>query len=150
NWDLPVVLSAVAAVYVVHKGWGKAGASRPLIDRATFAAVLLGIGFTLKLYPAAFVLPLMLYVLTGGPGGRDLPADKWYDVAGAIKVALVAFVTAVVINLPFALLGFDGWKASFTFQGLRQADITTNSIWFWAFRPDSDPKNTAFQDMVSL
>ncbi|GAB3913252.1 hypothetical protein GCM10029964_122460 [Kibdelosporangium lantanae] len=70
NWDLPVVLSAVAAAYVVHKGWGKAGADRPLVRRAMVGAVLLGLGFALKLYPAAFVLPLMLYVMTGGPGGR--------------------------------------------------------------------------------
>ena len=150
NWDLPVVLTAVAAVYMVHKGWGKAGANRPLVDRAMFAAVLLGLGFTLKLYPAAFVLPLMLYVMTGGPGGRELPVGKRYDIQGAIRVAMVALITAVVVNLPFAALGFDGWRASFTFQGLRQADITTNSIWFWAFRPDSDPKNTDFQDLVSL
>src|SRR6185503_17104532 len=59
NWELPVVLTAVAAVYVVHRGWGRAGVDRPLLDRAIFAAVLLGLGFTLKLYPAAFVLPLM-------------------------------------------------------------------------------------------
>jgi hypothetical protein len=150
NWDLPVVLSAVAAVYVVHRGWGRVGVHRPLVERATFAAVLLGLGFTLKLYPAAFVLPLMLYVLTGGRGGAELPAGKRYDVQGMFKVAGVALATAVVVNLPFALLGFEGWKASFTFQGLRQADITTNSIWFWAFRPESDPKNTDFQDMVSL
>jgi hypothetical protein len=150
NWDLPVVLSAVAAAYVVHRGWGRAGADRPLIDRATFAAVLLGLGFTLKLYPAAFVLPLMLYVLTGGRGGAEMPPGKRYDVQGMIKVALVALGTAVVVNLPFALFGFEGWKASFTFQGLRQADITTNSIWFWAFRPESDPKNVEFQDLVSL
>ncbi|TCO64731.1 glycosyltransferase family 87 protein [Actinocrispum wychmicini] len=150
NWDLPVVLSAVAAVYVVHRGWGRLGADRPLVDRATFSAVLLGIGFTLKLYPAAFVLPLMLYVLTGGRDGMELPKGKRYDVYGALKVALVALVTAVLINLPFAVFGFEGWKASFTFQGLRKADITTNSIWFWAFRPDSEPKNAAFQDVVSL
>jgi hypothetical protein len=66
------------------------------------------------------------------------------------KVAGVALGTAVLVNLPFALLGFEGWKASFTFQGLRLADITTNSIWFWGFRPESDDKNVQFQDLVSL
>ncbi|GAB3913249.1 hypothetical protein GCM10029964_122450 [Kibdelosporangium lantanae] len=75
---------------------------------------------------------------------------KRYDIAGAFRVGLAALVTAVLVNLPFVLFGFDGWRASFTFQSMRQADITTNSIWFWAFRPDSDPKNTAFQDLVSL
>jgi uncharacterized membrane protein len=150
NWDLPVVLCAVAAVYVMHRGWGKAGANRPLIERATLASVLLGLGFTFKLYPAIFVLPLMLYVLTGGRDGTELPDRKRYDVKGMFRVAGVALLTAVLVNLPFALAGFEGWRASFTFQGLRQADITTNSFWFWGFRPDSDPKNTEFQDMVSL
>jgi uncharacterized membrane protein len=150
NWDLPVVLCAVAAVYVMHRGWGKAGANRPLIERATLASVLLGLGFTFKLYPAIFVLPLMLYVLTGGRDGKELPGNKRYDVKGMFRTAGVALLTAVLVNVPFALAGFEGWKASFTFQGLRQADITTNSFWFWGFRPESDPKNTEFQDMVSL
>ncbi|MET0234405.1 MAG: hypothetical protein ABW224_07185 [Kibdelosporangium sp.] len=150
NWDLPVVLCAVAAVYVMHRGWGKAGADRPLIERATVASVLLGLGFTFKLYPAIFVMPLMLYVLTGGRAGAEMPAGKRYDVKGMFRIAGVALLTAVLVNVPFALAGFEGWKASFTFQGLRQADITTNSFWFWGFRPESDPKNVAFQDMVSL
>ncbi len=150
NWDLPVVLCAVAAVYVMHRGWGKAGANRPLMERATFAAILLGLGFTFKLYPAIFVLPLMLYVLTGGRSGQELPPDRQYNVKGMFKIAGVALLTAVLVNLPFALAGFEGWRASFTFQGLRQADITTNSFWFWGFRPESDPKNVEFQDMVTL
>lgn len=155
NWELPVVLCAVAAVYVMHRGWGRAGVNRPLMRRATFAAVLLGLGFTFKLYPAIFVLPLMLYVLTGGKDGRELPErvlaqGKRHDVRGMFQVAWVALLTAVLVNVPFALAGFDGWKASFTFQGLRQADITTNSFWYWGFRPESDPKNAEFQDLVTV
>ncbi|MEV8436242.1 hypothetical protein AB0425_02605 [Actinosynnema sp. NPDC051121] len=133
NWDLPVVFCAVAAVYVAHRGWGRR--ARPLVDRAVAASVLLGLGFAFKLYPAIFVLPLCLYVLTGGPGGRSLPRGARYDVAGAVKVALAAVVTAALVNLPFALAGPEGWKASFAFQGLRRVDITTNSIWFWSMRP---------------
>ncbi|MDR6597330.1 glycosyltransferase family 87 protein [Saccharothrix longispora] len=133
NWDLPVVFCAVAAVYVVHRGWGER--ERPLVQRAVVASVLLGIGFAFKIYPAIFVLPLCLYVLTGGPGGRDLPRGRSWDWAGAVKVALASVVTVVLINLPFAVVGLEGWKASFAFQGLRRVDITTNSIWFWAMRP---------------
>ncbi|MFD0205345.1 MULTISPECIES: glycosyltransferase family 87 protein [Saccharothrix] len=133
NWDLPVVFCAVAAVYVVHRGWGRR--ERPLVERALAASVLLGIGFAFKLYPAVFVLPLCLYVLTGGPGGRSLPGGVRYDVAGAVRVAAAAVVTAVLINLPFVVAGPEGWQASFAFQGLRRVDITTNSIWFWSMRP---------------
>jgi hypothetical protein len=112
---------------------------RSLRHRATIAAVLLGLGFAFKLYPGAFVAPLMLYVFTAGR--RD-----WW---GALRVGLVATATVVLVNLPFALVGYDGWRASFTFQELRKVDLTTNSIWFWGFRPDSEPTNEAFQRWVS-
>ncbi|WP_211363840.1 glycosyltransferase family 87 protein [Saccharothrix saharensis] len=133
NWDLPVVFCAVAAVYVVHRGRG--GRERSLVERGVVASVLLGIGCAFKLYPMIFVLPLCLYVLTGGPGGRWRPRADRYDVAGAVKVAVASVVTVVVVNLPFAVAGPEGWAASFTFQGLRRVDITTNSIWFWSMRP---------------
>lgn len=139
NWDLPVVACAVGAVYLVHRGWGARGADRPLVDRATAAAVLLGLGFAFKLYPGAFVLPLALYVLT---------ASARYDVLGALRVALAAALTAVAVNLPFALLGYEGWWASFAFQGKRKVDITTNSVWFWGFRPESNPDNESFQNLM--
>ena len=142
NWDLPVVACAVGAVYVLRRGWGSAGTDRPLRDRATAAAVLLGLGFAFKLYPGAFVLPLALYVLTASrPTGR-------YDVAGAVRVAVVAAVTAIAVNVPFAVLGWQGWWASFAFQGERKVDITTNSIWFWGFRPTSNPDNESFQSLM--
>ncbi len=134
NWDLPVVLCSVAAVYVVHR-W-----NRPLVERATVASVLLGLGFAFKVYPAIFVLPLILFVASGGWQGRELPervrrAGKRVDVAGAVKVALASIVTVVLVNVPFAIAGYDGWLASFEFQGQRRVDITTNSIWYWGLRP---------------
>ncbi|MFL6143868.1 MAG: glycosyltransferase family 87 protein [Labedaea sp.] len=150
NWELPVVACAVAAVYVLHRGWGRAGADRPLINRAMFAAVLLGVGFAFKLYPAIFVLPLALYVLTGGNRGGELPPGRRWNVAGAFRVAGTALGTAILINLPFAIAGFEGWQASFVFQWQRKADITTNSIWFWGLRPDSNPDNAGVQDLISL
>lgn len=138
NWELPVVACAVAAVYAVH-GW------RPelsLRTRTTVAAVLLGLGFAFKLYPGVFVAPLALYVLTAGRPGR-------LDWSGALRVCLAAAATVVLVNLPFALLGYPGWRASFAFQAMRKVDLTTNSIWFWAFRPDSEPDDVAFQHWVS-
>jgi uncharacterized membrane protein len=150
NWELPVVLCATAAFYVVHKGWGKRGADRPLLDRATVAAVLLGLGFAFKVYPAIFALPLMLYVLTGGRGGAEYGGRTAPDWKGAVRVALVALGTAVAVNVPFMVAGFEGWRASFTFQLLRKADITTNSIWYWGLRPDSDPDNVPVQELIGV
>jgi uncharacterized membrane protein len=150
NWDLAVTACSVAAIYVVHKGWGRRGADRPLLTRALVSAVLLGVGFAFKLYPAIFTLPLMLYVLTGGPGGRDLPAGRKWNFRGALWVGLTVIGTVVLVNLPFMLAGFRGWEASYTFQEMRTVDITTNSIWFWGFRPFSDPTNKSFQSMVDV
>ncbi|HSK97694.1 MAG TPA: glycosyltransferase 87 family protein, partial [Euzebyales bacterium] len=138
NWDLPVVACAVGAVYAVH-GWRT---PRPLRERAVVAAVLLGLGFALKLYPGAFVAPLAMLVLTAP--GRGAPPD-W---RGALRVAAAAVATVVLVNLPFALAGYEGWRASFTFQELRKVDITTNSVWYWGFRPLSDPANLEFQAAV--
>ena len=150
NWDLAVAACAVAAVYAVHRGWGRRGADRPLVVRGVVAAVFLGLGFTFKLYPAIFALPLMLYVATGGPGGRDLPAGRRWHIKGALLVGLTVVGTALLVNLPFMLIGFRGWKASFTFQEMRTVDITTNSIWFWGFRPFSDPTDKTFQHVVDI
>lgn len=150
NWELPVVLCATAAFYVVHKGWGRRGADRPLLTRATVAAVLLGLGFAFKVYPAIFVLPLMLYVLTGGRGGTEFGGRAGPDWKGALRVAVTALGTAVAVNVPFILAGFDGWRASFTFQLQRKADITTNSIWFWGMRPSSNPDNVPVQELIGV
>ncbi|MGQ0776244.1 MAG: hypothetical protein ACT4NY_17755, partial [Pseudonocardiales bacterium] len=135
NWDLPVVATTVAAVWVMH-AWRT---DRTLAQRGVLAGVLLGIGFAFKLYPAAFVAPLALYVLTGSGRTRD--------VAGALRVCAAAAGTAVLVNLPFVVLGYDGWRAAFTFQQRRDVDLTTNSIWYWGFRPMSN--TDAFQEAMN-
>lgn len=133
NWELPVVCTAVAAVYVVT-----ALTRYSLRTRGIVAAVLLGVGFCLKIYPGIFVLPLVLLVLTRGigrghsaPGGAR-PDARGYDVRGALLTAGAAVATVVLVNLPFAIAGYEGWRASFIFQQQRQTDITTNSIWYWS------------------
>lgn len=143
NWDLPPVACTTAAVFVVHR-W----TSAPLRRRATLAAVILGVGFAFKLYPGLFVIPLALYVLTGGRHGAEAPAAKKVDVVGAAQVTGAAIGTVVVVNLPFALLGWRGWLASFQFQALRKLDISTNSIWYWGFRPISG--SAAFQTTIGI
>lgn len=55
-----------------------------------------------------------------------------------------------MINVPFAIAGFAGWWASFEFQWSRPIDQTTNSIWYWAARPHSDPTNLSAQHLLSL
>ncbi|GAA4824298.1 hypothetical protein [Tomitella cavernea] len=153
NWDLPAVAATVAAAFVMLKGPGT------LRTRGMIAAALLAVGACLKLYPGLFVLPVALAVLWGPvtrhaapppndpepddpePDDQDAgtPARPWrsgaLDVRGALATVGVAAAVAVAINLPFAVLGFRGWLASFAFQGKRTADITTNSLWYWGLRP---------------
>ncbi|MBF6350206.1 DUF2029 domain-containing protein [Nocardia flavorosea] len=129
NWELPVVCTTVAAMAVMAPNrW-------PVRSRAIFAAILLGLGFCFKIYPAIFVLPLMLYVLTGGDRGPAENGRTRLDIRGALWTGAAAAATVLVVNLPFAIAGYDGWRASIEFQQQRQADITTNSIWFWGLRP---------------
>ena len=107
NWELPVVCTAVAAVYVVT-----ALTRYSVRTRGVVAAVLLGIGACLKVYPGIFVLPLMVHVLVGGSDGLDALAHarpgtgRRYDVRGALAVAAAAVATVVAINLPFAVAGY--------------------------------------------
>ncbi|HEX4358989.1 MAG TPA: hypothetical protein VH141_15775 [Pseudonocardia sp.] len=152
NWDLPAVACAVAAVAVLHARGGAVDRAE-LVRRGSWAGVLLGLGFAFKLYPGAFVLPLALYVLTGGPAGSTgsgtgKAARRALDWAGALRVVAASAGTVILVNLPFALLGYRGWRASFTFQELRKVDMTTNSIWYWGFRPYSEPKDVPFQALV--
>lgn len=146
NWELPVVATSVAAIYLVERSrW-------TVRTRGVLAAVLLGIGFCLKLYPGAFVVPLAAYVLTGGADAvGEKPARP--DVRGAFAVVVAGVTTVVAINMPFIVAGYHGWAASFTFQQHRRADITTNSIWYWGLRPLFDHHEEgerAFQGLVSV
>ncbi|MCW2779069.1 MAG: hypothetical protein JWN17_2794 [Frankiales bacterium] len=108
NWDLLVVCACVAAFSQWWRG------------RTVWASVLLAVGASLKTWPGFFVLPLAL--------------ERWKagDRRGAGLVVGAAVGTFALLNGPFALVNYDGWWAPYAFQGRRGADITSNSIWFWA------------------
>ena len=111
NWDLLVVAATVGAF---HQWWR---------GRSAAAAALLAVGGALKLWPAFFIVPLVLERLTA----RD---------RGGAGRATGAFVLVTLgVNLPFLLANPAGWWAPYAFQKERAADITSNSIWFWGL-PD--------------
>lgn len=130
NMELPVVAAATVAIAVME--WTRRRGVPPRYPGFVTAAVL-GIGFDLKFYPAIFVAPLALYVLTYGAHRRPDDAPR-YDWRGALGVAGVATVVAILANLPFVAAGYDGWRAAWTFQEMRNADGSSNSIWFWGVR----------------
>lgn len=145
NWDLAAVACSVGAVYLV-----RTATPERLRGRARWAAVVLGLGAAIKLYPGIFVIPLALYVLTGGIGATALPRGvARFDVRGALSVLGASTATVVLVNLPFALLGFDGWLASFRFQARRELDVSTNSIWYWGSRGLDSEVTGALVDVLS-
>lgn len=103
---------------------------------AVIASVILAVGFSLKIYPGLFVLPLALYVLTRGDGalGDSRVGARVLDWAGAAWVVVAAVVTTLVAQVPFMIFGFQGWRAALEFQGQRKADIDTNTFWYWGVR----------------
>ncbi|MGB6123881.1 MAG: GNAT family N-acetyltransferase [Gordonia sp. (in: high G+C Gram-positive bacteria)] len=137
NWELPVVCAAVVGIAVV--AWGCSASPTTGLRRwsvratAIVAAIPFAIGFSLKIYPGLFVLPLMLYVLTRGEKTRDRRSGL--DWLGASYVALSAIVTVLVTQVPFMIAGYDGWKAAIDYQTLRPVGLSTNSIWYWGLRP---------------
>ena len=114
NWDLLVVAAVVAGMWFWWKG------------RPVTAAVLFGVGAALKLYPILFVIPLVL--------------ERWMAGRGpeAKKAALAGGGTAVALNLPFILINFSGWWATYEFHRVRTANYDSiwglaSSRWGWSF-----------------
>ena len=104
NWDLLAVAFATTAT-LAH-----------LRDRDGVAGVLLGLGAAAKLYPALLLVPFALGRLRQGRG------------ADVRRLVLGAAATWVLVNLPFALGGFERWSEFFTFNAARIADW--DSMWF--------------------
>lgn len=62
------------------------------------------------------------------------------DVAGAARTAAAGGLTVVAVNLPFVLLGRQGWPATYDFQSARQADSSSGVFrWFDALLSGTDP-----------
>ncbi|MCF8588979.1 GNAT family N-acetyltransferase [Gordonia liuliyuniae] len=158
NWELPVVFTSVAAIAIMAYGASAnpetGGRRLPVRHTAIAATVMLGIGFSLKIYPGLFVLPVALYVLTSGgvtgAGGSTAAARRVRDWAGAGWVAVTAVVTVAAAQLPFVIAGFDGWKAALDFQGQRRADVTTNSIWYWGLRFLTGGETSVYRSFVDI
>lgn len=159
NWDLLAVACTVVACWALlllppaaapspgdpEAVDARAGASAVRRRRLIVAAVALGLGGAFKLYPLMFVLPVALFLVLGeGAVDRTVrsAAVRWRS---GVAFAAGAFGVTLAANLPFMVVGFAGWWASFQFQWSRPIDLTTNSIWFWAFRPESNSDNAVVQ-----
>ncbi len=112
NWDLlPIALTTVALLALT-------------IGRPAGAGAAAALGMAAKLFPVALV-PAALGALAGaglrpGPGGGWRRARRLLAFAAALGAVLLA------LNLPVALLAFDGWAWFFRFNAGRGAE---NSLW---------------------
>jgi uncharacterized membrane protein len=109
NWDLLPVAWTLGAVLAWRRG------------RYGWAAAFLGLGAATKIYPGFFLLPLLIERLVAR------------DRKGALTVAAVGAGSWLAVNLPFMLINFDGWWATYAFQAGRVPDESTNSIYYWGF-----------------
>ncbi len=98
NWDILAVCSTVLAFYMVRK------------QKDVWASLFLALGFLAKLYPALFLLPILM------------KQDSW------IKRGQIVFtfgLVAVLANSFFALKNFKAWFFFFHFSSVRGADYGT-------------------------
>jgi uncharacterized membrane protein len=103
NWDLVVVaMTGVAMVF-----WAR--------RHPALAGVMLGLGAATKLYSVFLLGPLIVLGLRTG---------RLREVARASLAALAAYA---VINLPFIIGAYPGWREFFDYNNKRQADF--GSIW---------------------
>jgi hypothetical protein len=114
NWDFLATACVAGAVYAWSRG------------RPGGAAVLLGLGAATKIYPGFLALPLLLERLA------------LRDYRGAARVVAGTGGVWAAINVPVLLANPEGWWATYAFQAGREADLTTNSIWYWGF-PELGP-----------
>jgi uncharacterized membrane protein len=103
NWDLPAVAATVGAFWCWWRG------------REVAASACLGAGAALKLYPALFLIPLVLDRVHAG------------DRRGAVRAAAVGVGTFALVNLPIAIAAPEGWALPFRFQTLRRPN--PDSLW---------------------
>jgi uncharacterized membrane protein len=92
NWDLWAMVPTLAAIYFFEK------------RKYTKSAVLLGIGIATKFFPVVLLLPIAIFMYK----------DK--NIKEFTKYFSVTAVTWFSINLPVAILSFEGWKYFYTFS----------------------------------
>jgi uncharacterized membrane protein len=103
NWDLLAVVPAVAGVLAFDDG------------RDHSSGALIAIGAWAKVFPAAFLPPLI---------ARRVHDNGWKS---AIPLVTGAGVTTVALNLPFVVASARAWWYPFRFQGRRS--ITWGTLW---------------------
>ena len=104
NWDLQAVALTAASMLA----WSR--------KRVGLSGVLLGLAIAAKFYPVLLVGPLLVLCLRSGRM-RDF-----------VRMAIWGLGAWLVVNVPIALINFDGWAEFYRFSSTRGADW--GSIWY--------------------
>ncbi|GAA1492323.1 hypothetical protein [Curtobacterium herbarum] len=140
NWDLlPVMCSVVAFAVAIR--WP---AGRALVWRAVVVGALFGLGGAFKFYPLVFVAPFVLALLVDATAAWG---DRIRRTAGAV-IGSVGVV--LVANVPFLLAEPESWFSIIRYQGIRDIDSATLSVWYYAFQPWSAEDDPGFQHTLNL
>jgi hypothetical protein len=108
NWDLLAIAPSVAGLALFER------------DRDARAGVLIGLGAAAKLFPAAFLVPLVVLRFA-----QRRPRD-------AVRLAGAASLVVLAINLPIMIAEPRRWAWTYSFQGARPA--TWGSLWYYLVR----------------
>lgn len=100
NWDIIAILFVAIALYFMQR------------DRVHPAAAFLALGFSSKLYPVLYLLPLLM---------TRRRMREW------ARIIVVFGVVALAINGAFMLIDFDGWSYFSSFHSERAPNH--DSIW---------------------
>ncbi|MDA0252981.1 MAG: glycosyltransferase family 87 protein [Actinomycetota bacterium] len=108
--------------------------------RPALAGILIGLGVAAKLYPALFLLPLLVLSVRTG------------RLADAVRTTAVAALTWLAVNLPVMLLYPRGWSEFYRLNTRRTQDMDSlfNVIKSFTGWPGLDPNLGFWQPPVVL
>lgn len=140
NWDALGLVGLVAGLYCAHR------------RRFGWAGVVLALGASAKLFPA-FILPVLLVYAWHADDALDLRVEglrrhtRLVDRAKPVARLIAGFASVMVaVNLPVALLNYDGWSHFLNFQATR--GINPDSIWFHLPRASDHVVSVWFVELV--
>ena len=95
NWDIWAMAAMLLSIYLFEK------------KRFQLSAILLAVSIATKFFPIVLILPIMVILLRNR------------QISIFIKYSLTTLSTWLIINLPFALINFDGWAYFYKFSAER-------------------------------
>jgi len=95
NWDIWAIAAMLLSIYLFEK------------QRFQLSAFLLAVSIATKFFPIVLMLPIMMIFLRNK------------QISIFIKYSLTTLISWLIINLPFALINFEGWAYFYKFNAER-------------------------------